>query len=272
MVLRKEEDPVRAKRRPAADRGPDRARTCWECRRQRWEEFADQPTGSACAGHCYDEPDDLSELLHQRRALELGSAQLCLEIHQGPLHLDVDRLMSTAKDEIRSTPAPPADRMLNRRVPPRMRFGENRVHGLHLTAVSEADAIRGIEAEPKLTASRRSECARGGPVNASRSTLGPAHDRLTDTGEARNLHLCQTRDGPRLAQLESEATGEFSRPGTTQSSTSGSPQRHAATMLLDGLPPDYPRAVETPADISATAGWAGSSRRRRRRRSSLYDR
>lgn len=200
MVWGKKQESVGAQVRAAADRCPDRSRTRRHggarCRHQ----LAYDSAGPPRAGDGDDESDRASELLHERGALQLCGAELSLKVHERALDLDVDRLGGSSEHEVCRAPISSTDRLFDGGVPRRVGLGHKRLDCVELTTIPEREAVRRVELDSELVAAGRRERAGGRPIRAPGCPLGPAHHRLTDTCEARQLVLGQANGRARQAQ------------------------------------------------------------------------
>ena len=136
-------------------RPPHRHRRPRQRGREEWTKAGQDGSRATGSRHRKDEANRSPELLCQRRALELGGAQLGLEVHQQAFHLDVEDLILPLQNEIGGASISGAHRVLEPNVPRSVSLRDNGFHRGQLTAVTQRDSIGREEPDAEVVPSRR---------------------------------------------------------------------------------------------------------------------
>ncbi len=159
-------------------------------------------------GYCDDQPHAPLERLCQRLPLQLGTAQLGLDVDQPPLNLDVDDLVRPDEQQICTATIPGRNRRLQAEMPARMCPARNGIDEPELAAVTQRQPGCREEAQGEIVPGRRGEGARDIEGGTSPPSLDEAYEGLTQTDLAGQLRLGQSGGEARDAQLTAEAGDE----------------------------------------------------------------
>jgi hypothetical protein len=191
MIRREEQDAVAPEAHAGPDGAPDRGRRHREGdlkrRLQRGDLLAHSPGG----WHRNHQPYGLIEELAERCALQLTRAELRLEVHDSPLHLDVDDLLGADQHQIRSATisARAGHWMLHPSVPGRVSLGGDAPNGLVLPTVAQTEATPREEPHGQVVSHGESHRTGRGPVRPTEAELHEADKGLADTDEGCELLL-----------------------------------------------------------------------------------